>query len=197
MLHQQLRRKGWAINHKLVYRLYREEGLLVRRRIRSASPRPGGSTSTHQASRISAGEWTSSRTRSLTAASSAPSTSSTTSAGSACIVGPRRNSSAPPAATLLITVRAAGQSVHVRVHVRLRNSDDAHDPTQLPNSTAVRVALWRRRAPKASHNRAPVDSTLSSRMSRPFVADNYLPRSSGTIRDKSSDRAYTSERKKA
>ena len=33
-LHQQLRRKGWAINHKLVYRLYREEGLLVRRRIR-------------------------------------------------------------------------------------------------------------------------------------------------------------------
>ena len=34
MLHQQLRRKGWAINHKLVYRLYREEGLVVRRRIR-------------------------------------------------------------------------------------------------------------------------------------------------------------------
>jgi hypothetical protein len=45
--------------------------------------------------------------------------------------------------------------------------------------------------------RAPVDSTLSSRMSRPFVADNYSPRSSGTIRDKSSGRAYTSERKKA
>ena len=34
MLHQQLRRKGWAINHKLVYRLYREEGLIVRRRTR-------------------------------------------------------------------------------------------------------------------------------------------------------------------
>src|SRR6267143_2587566 len=34
MLHQQLRRKGWTINHKLVYRLYREEGLIVRRRIR-------------------------------------------------------------------------------------------------------------------------------------------------------------------
>ena len=34
MLHQQLRRKGWAINHKLVYRLYREEGLVVRRRVR-------------------------------------------------------------------------------------------------------------------------------------------------------------------
>jgi len=27
MLHQMLKRKGWAINHKLVYRLYREEGL--------------------------------------------------------------------------------------------------------------------------------------------------------------------------
>lgn len=34
MLHGLLRRKGWAINHKLVYRLYRAEGLVVRRRIR-------------------------------------------------------------------------------------------------------------------------------------------------------------------
>ena len=34
MLHGLLRRKGWAINHKLVYRLYRAEGLTVRRRIR-------------------------------------------------------------------------------------------------------------------------------------------------------------------
>ena len=33
-LHLMLRRKGWAINHKLVYRLYREEQLAVRRRIR-------------------------------------------------------------------------------------------------------------------------------------------------------------------
>jgi putative transposase len=33
-LHQQLRRKGWDINHKLVYRLYREEGLVVRKRLR-------------------------------------------------------------------------------------------------------------------------------------------------------------------
>lgn len=29
-----LRREGWAVNHKRIYRLYREEGLLVRRRKR-------------------------------------------------------------------------------------------------------------------------------------------------------------------
>ncbi len=34
MLHELLKRKGWAINHKLVYRIYRAEGLTVRRRIR-------------------------------------------------------------------------------------------------------------------------------------------------------------------
>ena len=34
LLHGLLRRKKWAINHKLVYRLYRAEGLVVRRRIR-------------------------------------------------------------------------------------------------------------------------------------------------------------------
>ena len=33
-LHLMLKRKGWAINHKLVYRLYRQEQLTVRRRIR-------------------------------------------------------------------------------------------------------------------------------------------------------------------
>ena len=33
-LHLMLKRKGWTINHKLVYRLYRQEGLAVRRRIR-------------------------------------------------------------------------------------------------------------------------------------------------------------------
>jgi len=31
-LHVLLRREGWAVNHKRVYRLYREEGLTVRRR---------------------------------------------------------------------------------------------------------------------------------------------------------------------
>src|SRR5258708_9100722 len=42
MLHRLLKRKGWAINHKLVYRLYRAEGLTVRRRIRKriAASRP-------------------------------------------------------------------------------------------------------------------------------------------------------------
>lgn len=33
-LHVLLRRAGWAVNHKRVYRLYREEGLVVRRRKR-------------------------------------------------------------------------------------------------------------------------------------------------------------------
>ena len=31
-VHTLLRREGWAVNHKLVYRLYREEGLALRRR---------------------------------------------------------------------------------------------------------------------------------------------------------------------
>jgi putative transposase len=31
-LHVLLRREGWEVNHKLVYRLYREEGLEVRTR---------------------------------------------------------------------------------------------------------------------------------------------------------------------
>jgi len=34
MLHGLLKRKGWSINHKLVYRIYRQEGLAVRRRLR-------------------------------------------------------------------------------------------------------------------------------------------------------------------
>jgi putative transposase len=34
MLHGLLKRKGWTINHELVFRLYRGEGLTVRRRIR-------------------------------------------------------------------------------------------------------------------------------------------------------------------
>src|SRR5205823_3690631 len=33
-LHLMMRRKGWSINHKLIYRIYRQEGLTVRRRIR-------------------------------------------------------------------------------------------------------------------------------------------------------------------
>jgi putative transposase len=40
-LHVLLRREGYRVNHKLVFRLYREEGLLVRRRRRKrvAGPR--------------------------------------------------------------------------------------------------------------------------------------------------------------
>lgn len=41
-VHDQLRRGGWVVNHKLVYRLYRAEGLTVRRRTRKkafAGPR--------------------------------------------------------------------------------------------------------------------------------------------------------------
>ncbi len=33
-LHTDLRREGWKVNHKLVYRLYREEGLALRRKTR-------------------------------------------------------------------------------------------------------------------------------------------------------------------
>jgi putative transposase len=44
-LHVLLRREGWPINHKRVYRLYREEGLVLKRkrpkRRRSAVARPG------------------------------------------------------------------------------------------------------------------------------------------------------------
>jgi putative transposase len=43
MIHTVLRREGWAVNRKRVQRLYREEGLAVRRRgkkRRSQSPRP-------------------------------------------------------------------------------------------------------------------------------------------------------------
>ena len=31
-VHTLLRREGWTVNHKLVYRLYREEGLTLRRK---------------------------------------------------------------------------------------------------------------------------------------------------------------------
>ncbi len=33
-LHLLMKRKGWSLNHKLVYRIYRAEGLAVRRRLR-------------------------------------------------------------------------------------------------------------------------------------------------------------------
>ncbi len=40
MLHSRLRIEGWAINVKRTYRLYREEGLMVRKRRRKKLPVP-------------------------------------------------------------------------------------------------------------------------------------------------------------
>ena len=40
MLHNRLRNDGWAINVKRTYRLYREEGLMVRKRRRKKLPVP-------------------------------------------------------------------------------------------------------------------------------------------------------------
>ena len=40
MLHSRLRLDGWAINVKRTYRLYREEGLMVRKRRRKKLPVP-------------------------------------------------------------------------------------------------------------------------------------------------------------
>jgi putative transposase len=38
-LHRMLRREKWIVNHKRVYRLYREEGLAMQRR--NCAPKPG------------------------------------------------------------------------------------------------------------------------------------------------------------
>ena len=40
MLHNRLRHEGWAINVKRTYRVYREEGLMVRKRLRKKLPVP-------------------------------------------------------------------------------------------------------------------------------------------------------------
>jgi putative transposase len=40
MLHSRLKNEGWAINVKRTYRLYREEGLMVRQRRRKKLPVP-------------------------------------------------------------------------------------------------------------------------------------------------------------
>ena len=53
--HVLLRREGWRVNHKRVYRLYTDEGLTLKRRRpkrhRSASPRPGRPPATRPAER--------------------------------------------------------------------------------------------------------------------------------------------------
>jgi len=70
-LHILLRREGWRVNHKRIYRLYGEEALALRRRRprrrRSAVPRGRASS---QPGRTRSGRWTSCRTPSPTAGGS-------------------------------------------------------------------------------------------------------------------------------
>jgi putative transposase len=59
-----LRREGWLVNHKRVYRLYREDGLSLRlKRPRRHAARPAGNASPRPAPRTSCGRWTSFRMR--------------------------------------------------------------------------------------------------------------------------------------
>ena len=68
-LHILLKREGWQVNHKLVYRLYLEEGLQMRtktpRRHKSCQVRRERPKATR-----TVGAWTSWQTSSLTAAAS-------------------------------------------------------------------------------------------------------------------------------
>ena len=59
MLHVLLEREGHAVNHKRVYRLYREEGLQVRRGGAGSGPLGRGGRWRHRRRRVSAGAWTS------------------------------------------------------------------------------------------------------------------------------------------
>jgi transposase InsO family protein len=53
-----LRREGWVVNHKRVYRLYREEGLSLRLRRRAGtSAPPTGSGSQPRRRRTLSGRW--------------------------------------------------------------------------------------------------------------------------------------------
>ena len=69
-----LRREGWAVGKKRVYRLYRLEGLQlrmkIRRRKRISASLCSAAKSCPQADRISIGAWTSCTTRCSTDASS-------------------------------------------------------------------------------------------------------------------------------
>jgi transposase InsO family protein len=63
-----LRREGWAVNHKRVYRLYRDDGLSLRLKklgATSALPTATGNPQLRRPARC--GRWTSSRTRCSTA----------------------------------------------------------------------------------------------------------------------------------
>ena len=57
-LHVLLRREGYQVNHKLVYRLYREEGLVVRAAAANRSRYPG-SPVPRRSRRMRGGAWTS------------------------------------------------------------------------------------------------------------------------------------------
>ena len=56
-------REGWLVNRKRIHRLYREEGLAVRRRVGDDGARYHDRCVTHSAIRTSGGAWTSSWTR--------------------------------------------------------------------------------------------------------------------------------------
>ena len=72
-LHLLLRREGLCVNLKRVYRLYREERLLVRPIAAARIPSSPACRSPCPPSRISAGGWTSSTTRASMAGASAAS----------------------------------------------------------------------------------------------------------------------------
>ena len=72
-IHVLLRREGWKVNHKRVYRLYREEGLpCATSARRGKSQPPTGNSFRLRWHRTSAGAWTSSLTRSSTVSDSGP-----------------------------------------------------------------------------------------------------------------------------
>jgi hypothetical protein len=54
-----LQREGWPVSHKRVYRIYGEEGLLVRTKLRRGEPRSGASDRYPRQSQASTGASTS------------------------------------------------------------------------------------------------------------------------------------------
>jgi putative transposase len=80
-LHRMRRRKGFRVNHKRVYRLYRQEGLSLRRRKRRRRPPPHRARQrSDRGGPASAGRWTSCMITSRTGDGPASCRSSTTSA---------------------------------------------------------------------------------------------------------------------
>jgi putative transposase len=72
-IHILLRREGWPVNRKRVYRLYRQEGLSLRHNGPSGTSwRRAGASGQWRRGQTSSGRWTSSPTRSSTGAGSEP-----------------------------------------------------------------------------------------------------------------------------